>query len=67
MADTYGTITFTKSKDCTFNPSSLIEELNCFNWSADETKWCWRRLNLDSECRFFLDRGLAANIWMVGC
>ena len=28
---------------------------------------CWRRLNLDSECRFFLDRGLAANIWMVGC
>ena len=28
---------------------------------------CWRRLNLDSECRFFLDRGLAANIWLVGC
>jgi len=28
---------------------------------------CWRRLNLDSECRFFLDRGLVANIWVVGC
>jgi hypothetical protein len=32
-----------------------------------KTLGCWRRLNLDSECRFFLDRGLAANIWMVGC
>ena len=28
---------------------------------------CWRRLNLDSECRFFLDRGRAANIWLNGC
>ena len=47
MADTYGTITFTKSKDCTFNPSSLIEELNCFNWSADETKWLLHERDLD--------------------
>jgi len=30
-------------------------------------KDCWRRLNLDSECRFFLDRGRAANIWLNGC
>ena len=35
--------------------------------TACEAYDCWRRLNLDSECRFFLDRGLAANIWMVGC
>jgi len=47
MADTYGTITFTKSKDCTFNPSSLIEELNCFNWSAGETKWLLHERDLD--------------------
>jgi len=47
MADTYGTITFTKSKDCTFNPSSLIKELNCFNWSADETKWLLHERDLD--------------------
>ena len=47
MADTYGTITFTKSQDCTFNPSSLIKELNCFNWSADETKWLLHERDLD--------------------
>ena len=23
---------------------------------------CWRRLNLDSACRFFFDRGLVANV-----
>jgi len=47
MADTYGTITFTKSKDCTFNPSLLIKELNCFNWSADEIKWLLHERDLD--------------------
>lgn len=23
---------------------------------------CWRRLNLDSACRYFFDRGLVANV-----
>jgi hypothetical protein len=37
-----------------------VEELEkLMNYKAQP---CWRRLNLDSECRFFLDRGLAANI-----
>ena len=38
-----------------------------FKKQTEIASGCWRRLNLDSECRFFLDRGLAANIWMVDC
>jgi DNA invertase Pin-like site-specific DNA recombinase len=42
---------------------NLVELLN----ELQSMRICWRRLNLDSECRFFLDRGLAANIWLVDC
>jgi hypothetical protein len=39
MADAYGTITFTKSSDCTVDSAALVEELNSFNWSNDEVSW----------------------------
>lgn len=39
MADAYGTITFTKSSDCTHDSAALVNELNSFNWSNDGVSW----------------------------
>ena len=39
MSDAYGTITFNKSEDCTFDGALLVQELNSFNWSNDGAKW----------------------------
>ena len=39
MSDAYGTITFSKSIDCIIDSSSLIQELNRFNWSNDGAIW----------------------------
>ena len=39
MSDAYGTITFSKSIDCIIDSSSLIQELNRFNWSNDGALW----------------------------
>ena len=39
MSDAYGTITFKKSDDSSFDSSQLAEELNSFNWSSDGAKW----------------------------
>ncbi len=39
MSDAYGTITFSKSNDCIIDSSSLIQELNRFNWSNDVANW----------------------------
>jgi len=44
-------------------PDLVVDLFDSYFLTAE----CWRRLNLDSECRFFLDRGLAANIWLVDC
>jgi len=46
MSDAYGTITFKKSDDSTFDSSLLAEELNSFNWSNDGAKWL---VNEESE------------------
>ena len=39
MSDAYGTITFKKSANSSFDSSLLAQELNSFDWSKDGTKW----------------------------
>jgi len=39
MADTYGTITFTKSKNCVIDGPNLLDALNEFNWDSQGVKW----------------------------
>jgi hypothetical protein len=53
MADAYGTITFTKSSDCTLDSAALIDALNSFKWSSDEVSWV-----LDEE-----DSRISINSW----
>ena len=39
MSDAYGTITFKKSDDSSFDSALLSKELNSFNWSTDGARW----------------------------
>lgn len=45
MSDAYGTITFSKSNDYIIDSSSLIQELNRFNWSNDGDNWVYSESN----------------------
>ena len=43
-----------------FGKISLAWELRLRR--LDKASDCWRRLKLDSACRYFFDRGLVANV-----
>ena len=39
-----------------------LKKLTTDDPAGKEIVECWRRLNLDSACQFFFDRGLVANV-----
>lgn len=53
MSDAYGTITFKKSDNSSFDSSLLAQELNSFDWSNDGSKWF---VNEESESLYLDSR-----------
>jgi len=39
MADAYGMLVFTKSKDCKFHGAKLVKVLNQYRWNNDDEPW----------------------------